>query len=171
MPAGGGPPNILNSDTVGVSSSLDVAKADSSVLDFSSFLSILSCYTHILRAYDALFTGILNMLTESPCIQLDLKIPNLVPEVSLGGFRLDGHGDLQIQCLLLMSFIILEKIENMLGVNTPGSSSGLLNSSRLSGLLEALYRQKEFDYIKDDGTRAAHVKKTMKSIQRILDSI
>ncbi|KAF7621813.1 hypothetical protein F9C07_7858 [Aspergillus flavus] len=174
--AGGGLQSVLNSDTIGLSPSLDPIKADSSALDFSAFLSILSCYTHILRAYDALFTEILEMLMESSCIQLDLKIHNLVPEVSLGGFRLSGHGDLQIKCLLHMSFIILEKIESMLGVNAPekdpyGSNGGLLNNSQLRGLLEALYHQKEFDYIRADGTRAARVKKTMKSIQRILDSI
>ncbi|KAA8646632.1 Zn(II)2Cys6 domain-containing transcription factor fsqA [Aspergillus tanneri] len=162
---GGGPPNILNGDTIGLSPSLDPVKADSSVLGFS-FLSILSCYTHILRAYDALFTEILEILTESPCIQLDLKIPNLIPEVSLGGFRINGYGDLQIKCLLHMSFIILEKIESMLGINAPakndyGSDGGLLNNSQLRVLLEALYHQKEFDYIKADGTRAARAKKTM----------
>ncbi|KAE8309897.1 hypothetical protein BDV41DRAFT_590772 [Aspergillus transmontanensis] len=174
--AGGGLQSVLNSDTIGLSPSLDPVKADSSTLDFSAFLSILSCYTHILRAYDAVFTEIHEVLMESPCIQLDLKIHNLVPEVSLGGFRLSGHGDLQIKCLLHMSFIILEKIESMLGVNAPekdpyGSNGGLLNNSQLRGLLEALYHQKEFDYIRADGTRAARVKKTMKSIQRILDSI
>ncbi|THC87111.1 hypothetical protein EYZ11_013443 [Aspergillus tanneri] len=134
--------------------------------NFPAFLSILSCYTHILRAYDALFTEILEILTESPCIQLDLKIPNLIPEVSLGGFRINGYGDLQIKCLLHMSFIILEKIESMLGINAPakndyGSDGGLLNNSQLRVLLEALYHQKEFDYIKADGTRAARAKKTM----------
>ncbi|KAE8327798.1 hypothetical protein BDV39DRAFT_204508 [Aspergillus sergii] len=174
--AGGGLQSVLNSDTIGLSPSLDPIKADSSALDFSAFLSILSCYTHILRAYDALFTEIHEILMESPCIQRDSKIHNLVPEVSLGGFRLSGHGDLQIKCLLHLSFIMLEKIESMLGVNAPekdpyGSNGGLLNNSQLRGLLEALYHQKEFDYIRADGTRAARVKKTMKSIQRILDSI
>lgn len=145
-----------------------------SLFSFSAHLLVLSCYTCILEGFDSIFTVILGMLTEGS-YSLDLNLTGILPEFSLGGFRLDGHNDLQIKCLLQVSSMVLVKIENIIGigateVGTHNSRNGLLNNRDLGGLLDALYCQEQFDHTGGGGSRVARVKVTMKSIEKILDS-
>ncbi|KAI1085423.1 hypothetical protein F5B20DRAFT_587455 [Whalleya microplaca] len=142
-------------------------------LEIPTLLSILSCYTYILESYDNLFTPILDAVTG-----LTPTIPAILSGLRLDGFELDGHNALQLQCLVNVSFHLLEKIENIL-VGSPGhgglfsqARGGLLGDKLFDGLIDALYDQNEQNsHSNSNGKREVRAKRLIRQIQAALKAI
>lgn len=134
-------------------------------LDMPTTLTILTCYTWLLRTYDTIFTPIhASLCLEAP------TMPSIFPGLSIGGFDLCERTDLQIEMLMQLSTHMLERIERMLGISvisTPPSEEdageGLLDSASSSAILDVLFRP-------NNGQRlpSSRVKQTMSDIRAAL---
>ncbi|OCK74420.1 hypothetical protein K432DRAFT_420312 [Lepidopterella palustris CBS 459.81] len=142
-------------------------------LEIPVLLSILSCYAYILQSYDNLFTPILDALTQSTP-----TVPATLTGLRLDGFGLDGHNTLQLECLINVSFNMLDKIENIL-IGSPGygglfsqARGGLLGDKLFAGLIDALYDQNEQTPLShSNGKREVRAKRLIREIQAALKVI
>ncbi|GFF95687.1 ornithine aminotransferase car2 [Aspergillus lentulus] len=60
-------------------------------------LTILTCYTWLLQAYDTIFSQIYSALAIRTDITSPSSIPSVLPGLQFGGFDLDEHRDMQIE--------------------------------------------------------------------------
>ena len=156
------------------SSSTSVTLAAPS-LEIPTLLSILSCYAHILQSYDNLFTPILDAVTRPTP-----TVPPTLTGLRLDGFELDGHHTLQLECLINVSFNLIEKIENIL-IGSPGQKGlfsqargGLLGDKLSAGLIDALYDQNPQNSLSHSNStekREVRAKRLIREIQAALKVI
>ncbi|KUJ09888.1 uncharacterized protein LY89DRAFT_689796 [Mollisia scopiformis] len=102
---------------------------------------------------------------------LPATLPLYIPEIEIGGIRLMDQPGLQLESLLKASSVILESIDDSLGLGATASSNGSSSGAQPQGLLlDALLGQSDLVYQKADGTREARVKQTISQIHQFLDS-
>ena len=142
-------------------------------LEIPTLLSILFCYTYLLQSYDDLFISILDAVT-----QPTPTIPPILSGLRIDGFELDGHNTLQLECLINVSYNLLEKIENILIGST--GYGGLLSQAKgdflgdklFAGLIDALYEPNEQNSLSHgNGKREVRAKRLMREIQAALKAI
>ncbi|KAF4150985.1 hypothetical protein CNMCM6069_004792 [Aspergillus lentulus] len=69
----------------------------STPIDMPTTLTILTCYTWLLQAYDTIFSQIYCALAIRTDITSPSSIPSVLPGLQFGGFDLDEHRDMQIE--------------------------------------------------------------------------
>lgn len=142
-------------------------------LEVSTLLSILFCYTYILQLYEDIFTSILHAVTR--------PTPTIPPTLSgfrIDGFQLDGHHTLQLDCLMHVSYNLLEKIENILfgsmgyeGVSSP-VKCGILGDKLSAGLIDVLFEHDETNsFSHGHGKREVAAKRLIREIQATLKQL
>jgi hypothetical protein len=141
-------------------------------------LIILTCYTLLLQTYETIFSRIQEFLCAHEKLSGRL-IPPVLPGLHIGGFYLHKHRDLQMEILISISCKMLERIEEVLGINVisepqdpaPSHMSqrrGLLDTSYASDLLDVLFKQVDpYNSQNYRGERVAMVKQTMESIRHV----
>ncbi|KAF7172568.1 hypothetical protein CNMCM5623_004747 [Aspergillus felis] len=165
--AGRGPTPCSSSS---VRSSSTSSTAPTLSLEVSTLLSILFCYTYILQSYEDIFTSILHAVTR--------PTPTIPPTLSgfrIDGFPLDGHHTLQLECLMHVSYSLLEKIENILfgsmgyeGVSSP-VKCGILADKLSAGLIDVLFEHNETNSLSHgQGKREVAAKRLIREIQAAL---
>ncbi|EAW09115.1 Zn(II)2Cys6 domain-containing transcription factor fsqA [Aspergillus clavatus NRRL 1] len=169
-----------SSDMCASSSNRDSSdlSAASPTIDMPTTLTILTCYTWLLQAYDTIFSQIYSSLlagtdSTSP------SMPPVLPGLQIGGFSLDQHCDLQIEILIQLSARMLDRIEGKLGVtdtkdsNAPvddqewSRNGSILDTASASTILDALFKQNhsETRAKPGKGARAGSVRNIMKNIR------
>jgi hypothetical protein len=136
-------------------------------LEIPTLLSILFCYTYLLQSYDDLFISILDAVTRPSPV-----IPPTLSGLRIDGFELDGHNTLQLECLINVSYNLLEKIETLLIGST--GHSGLLSQAKgglwggklFADLIDALYEPNEQTSV--TGKREVRAKRLIREIQAAL---
>ena len=123
---------------------------------------MLSCYVTILQLYEQLFTPILQAVTRPTP-----TVPAILTGLRLGGFPLDDHHVLQLECLLHVSLSLLETIERIL-VGYP-VGQGLLGGKMFASLIDALYEQNGSE--DGSGKREVRVKRLIRQIKAALKII
>ncbi|EDP47639.1 hypothetical protein KXV97_005972 [Aspergillus fumigatus] len=154
-------------------SSSTSSAASTSYLGLSTLLSILFCYTYILQAYEDILTSILHAVTRPTP-----TIPPTLSGLRIDGFQLDGHHTLQLECLLHVSYNLLEKIENILfGSAGPEELSnpvkcGILGDKLSAGLIDALFEHNETNgLLHCQGKREVAAKRLIREIQAALKQL
>lgn len=69
----------------------------STPIDMPTTLTILTCYTWLLQAYDTIFSQIYSALAIRTDITSPSSSPSVLPGLQFGGFDLDEHRDMQIE--------------------------------------------------------------------------
>ncbi|KAI9768107.1 MAG: hypothetical protein M1840_005141 [Geoglossum simile] len=147
--------------------------------DIPTALAILACYTYILLIYKTIFQHIYEYILRLDRSSQHSGIPNTLPGLQLGGFHLDGHHDLQIEVLILVSFRTLDTIHQTLGLPAIGSgqnynnggggrTGGLLGSPLPAALLEVVLNQKGEEYSGGDAVGVVGLKATAERIRQLL---
>jgi len=85
-------------------------------LDMPTTLTILSCYTWLLKGYEVVLSGIHEMLASQDRLQGLQSLPAIVPGARIGGFGLEDHPDMQIEMVIHIGRQLLQRIEEALGV-------------------------------------------------------
>lgn len=147
-------------------------------LDMPTTLTIFTCYTWLLQGYETIFSEIHNSLlsrtgtrTHKPTYGSPQAV---IPGLRIGGFAFDDHRDLQIEVLMQISIMMLERVDDVLGISAASQrhESNALTTKTSRGkdstipmpVLDAWSRQGGFP---SDG-KAMTLKKTMEDIRRIL---
>ncbi|RYP62838.1 hypothetical protein DL771_009559 [Monosporascus sp. 5C6A] len=101
-------------------------------LDMPTTLTILSCYTWLLKGYEVVLSGIHEMLASQDRLQDLQSLPAIVPGARIGGFGLEDHPDMQIEMVIHIGRQLLQRIEGALGVQVVSEmgKGGLGGSSR-----------------------------------------
>ncbi|KAI0817247.1 hypothetical protein GGR55DRAFT_673085 [Xylaria sp. FL0064] len=149
-------------------------------VDMPMTLIILTCYTMLLQTYETIFSRIHECLFSQHEQVPRQLIPPVLPGLHIGGFYLNKHQDLQMDILISLSYKMLERIEEALGINVvseprnptsnyaPPQKRGLLESSGASAILDVMFRQKGLGHSQNyRGERIAMVKQTMESIRQM----
>ena len=131
-------------------------------LEIPTSLLMLSCYASILQLFEQLFTPILQAVTRPMPI-----VPVILTGLRLGGFPLDDHHVLQLECLIHVSLSLLDTIERIL-VGYP-TGQGLLGGKMFASLIDALYEQNGFE--DGGGKREVRVKRLIHEIKAALKVI
>lgn len=147
-------------------------------VDMPMTLIILTCYTMLLQTYETIFSRIHESLFSHEKLSRRF-IPPILPGLHIGGFYLNKHQDLQMDILISLSYKMLERIEEALGINVisepqnPTSNymsqkRGLLETSYASAILDVMFKQKGLGHSQNyRGERIAMVKQTMESIRHM----
>lgn len=85
-------------------------------LDMPTTLTILTCYTWLLKGYEVVLSGIHEMLASQDRLQGMQSLPAIVHGASIGGFGLEDHPDMQIEMVIHIGWQLLQRIEGALGV-------------------------------------------------------
>lgn len=103
-------------------------------LDVPTMFSVLSCYTSLLRIYEAVFSHIhASLRTSNPARQ---RLLPPLPGLHLCGFKLEKHQNLQLEILARVSLHMLNRLETMLDdISRAGMSSGVLEESNAALML------------------------------------
>jgi hypothetical protein len=138
-----------------------------SALELPILFSILFCYTSILASYEDIFLSIFEAV-KGPTP----TIPPTLSGLQIDGFELDGHNTLQLECLLNVSYTLLEKAEGLLfgsGAAQEGdrSGSGIIPEKVATGLRD----EKSYANGHGSGNSEARVKRLIREIQTVLDRI
>ncbi|KAI0428573.1 hypothetical protein F5Y09DRAFT_312756 [Xylaria sp. FL1042] len=149
-------------------------------VDMPMTLIILTCYTMLLQTYETIFSRIHESLFSQHEKVPRRLIPPILPGLHIGGFYLSKYQDLQMDILMSLSYKMLERIEEVLGINvvsepqnptsdhTPPQKRGLLESSCASAILDVMFKQKGLGHSQNyRGERIAMVKQTMDSIRQM----
>jgi hypothetical protein len=147
-----------------------------SALELPILFSILFCYTSILASYEKIFLSIVEAV-KGPTP----TIPPTLSGLRIDGFELDGNNTLQLECLLNVSYTLLEKAERLLfgsgaAQEGDGSGNGIIPEKLATGLrdapLEAGSRdENDFANGRESGNSEARVKRLIREIQTVLDGI
>ncbi|KAF9886975.1 hypothetical protein FE257_010716 [Aspergillus nanangensis] len=156
-------------------------------LDMPTLLTILTCYTWLLQAYHAIFSQIHSSLLTHADLPSH-PIPPVLPGLHLGGFGLDDHRDLQIEMLMHIITMMLDRMEHKLGLKDQDAQSstdsstyhgqdgalnsrgGILGPASASDLLEVLSRHNRSGHYPHDteGPKATAVKQIIRNIRVVL---
>lgn len=145
-----------------LSSSIDTPTP---VLEIPTLLSILFCYTYILQLYDVLFMSILDAITRPT--PTSTTLPRL-SGLSIDGFELDDHNTLKLECLINVSYNLLEKLENIVigdnGLLSHGKNN-LLGDRLFAGFIDALFESHEENIAPGNEKREVRAKRLIREIQ------
>ncbi|KAJ5118368.1 hypothetical protein N7476_010729 [Penicillium atrosanguineum] len=147
-----------------------------SALELPILFSILFCYTSILASYEEIFLSIVKAVKGPTPI-----IPPTLSSLRIDGFELNGHNTLQLECLLNVSYTLLEKVEGLLfgsgaAQEGDGNGSGIIPEKLATGLRDALLEagnRDENDFANGcgSGNSEARVKRLIRKIKTVLDGI
>ncbi|KAL4804808.1 hypothetical protein BDV18DRAFT_142570 [Aspergillus unguis] len=150
--------------------------ATTSALELPILFSILSCYTSILASYKENFLSIIEAV-KGPTP----TIPPTLSGLRIDGFELDGHNTLQLECLLNVSYTLLEKAEGLLfgsgkAQEGGGSGGGIIPEKLATGLGDVLFEagdrnENDFDNGYCGGRSEIRVKGLIRDIQMVLDGM
>lgn len=150
----------------------------SPAVELPTLFSILFCYTSILAAYEDIFLSIIEAVKQ--------PMPTVPPTLSglrIDDFGLDGHNALQLECLLNVSYVLLEKAEGLLFGSvrgqrgaTGGSGNGVIQDKLAEGLVDVLFEAEDQDKngFADGfggGKSQVRVKRLIREIQAALNEI
>ncbi|TLS27820.1 hypothetical protein PpBr36_02046 [Pyricularia pennisetigena] len=85
-------------------------------LDMPTTLTILTCYTWLLKGYELVLSGIHELLSSQDRLQGLQSLPAIVHGVRIGGFGMDDHPDMQIEVVIHVGWQLMQRIEGVLGV-------------------------------------------------------
>ncbi|PGG95572.1 hypothetical protein GX51_08217 [Blastomyces parvus] len=116
--------------------------ASVSKLDAHATLTILACYTTLLKTYKTLFSILYDSFNSSCAFTEILGLPRLVTALQINGFMVGDNGCLHIRILLQTSRHLLSSIQKAL--------DGILADTLAQSLLETLLKQEEVYSLEDD---------------------
>ncbi|KAL2371750.1 hypothetical protein BDBG_08790 [Blastomyces gilchristii SLH14081] len=129
-------------------------------LDAPTTLTILSCYTTLLRTYKTLFS-ILSDFFDSSCAFAEiLKLPPLVSALQINGFMIGDNGCLYIKILLETSRHLLNSIQKAL--------DEVLGDKLAQSLLETLLKQDGVALLEDNEAGMKPVRELFSIIEKKL---
>lgn len=85
-------------------------------IDTPTLLSLMSCYINIVRLFRCLMGTCLYSLPHILSSSDQSTLPQLIDEISIGGFKLTGRIDLQIRMLVQITEDILQNMEAKFGL-------------------------------------------------------
>lgn len=108
--------------------------------DIPTMLAVLTCYTCLIRIYDAVFSHIHKSLTADPAARRKLLPP--LPGLHLCGFKLEQHHNLQLEILARVSLHMLSRFERVLDeIRSSCINSNVLEESMAANLLTTIVKQ------------------------------
>ncbi|KAH6683998.1 hypothetical protein B0J14DRAFT_555004 [Halenospora varia] len=135
--------------------------------DIPTILAVLTCYTCLLRIYDAVFSHIHKSLARDPASQRKLLPP--LPGLHLCGFKLEHHHNLQLEILARVSLHMLGRFEKVLDeIRRSCISSNALEESMAANLLTTIINQ-GLDTGEGGQSSEGLLKDITKSIRQLLD--
>lgn len=131
-------------------------------LDVPTMFSVLSCYTSLLRIFEAVFSHIRASLHTSDPTRQRLLPP--LPGLHLCGFKLEKHQNLQIEILARISLQMLARLEAMLDdISRAGMSSGALEEYNAALLLNMVTKNGT-DGGAGEGVSSAQISKSIRDL-------
>lgn len=120
---------VMAGESVGLPPTDDAAPQP---LDMPTTLTILTCYSWLLKGYEVVLSGIHEMLASQDRLQGLQSLPAIAHGARIGGFGLEDHPDMQIEIVIHVGWQFLQRIEGALGVQVVSemSKGGLGGSSR-----------------------------------------
>lgn len=135
--------------------------------DIPTMLAVLTCYTCLIRIYDAVFSFIHKSLQENPGEHRKLLPP--LPGLHLCGFKLEQHHNLQLEILARVSLHMLGRFEKVLDeIHRSCISSGVLEESMAGNLLTMIINQGPGGAGGQNGNEGS-LRNITKSIQQLLE--
>lgn len=145
------------------------SSSQSSVMDIPSMLTILNCYTCLLKIFETVFFAIQYSLNVSPISPLYAKLPPTVPGFEISGFQLKNYRSLQIKILIQVSRHMLDSMEKSLGFGCEkGEISGIFGNPVFKALLQTLLKQDSVAMSGGDSTGIEKVRKLLTTVESVL---
>nr|QFX78100.1 HffR [Hypoxylon fragiforme] len=89
----------------------------SRTFDMPTTLTILTCYTWLLKGYEVVLSGIYEALVSQDRMQDLHSLPPILHGTRVGDFGLEDHPDMQIEIVIHVGSQFLQRIEGVLGVH------------------------------------------------------
>lgn len=105
--------------------------------DMPATLTILTCYTWLLKGYEMVLSGIQDALVSQDRLRGLRSLPSILHGPGLGSFSLQDHPDMQIEIVIHIGSQLLHRIEGILGIHVisdPRNSSDHQAGSSRAGL-------------------------------------
>ncbi|KAI0516793.1 hypothetical protein F5B22DRAFT_606514 [Xylaria bambusicola] len=174
--------NAITVDPMHGSSETHTSAADSaSALDMPATMTILTCYTWLLKGYEMVLSGIEETLATQGRLHGLKTLPSIFPGPGLGTFALENNPDMQIEIVIHIGSQMLHRIEGILGIHVVSEgcsiSGGLadrreiLDTSSAAALLNIWFAkgsQGENSPGDPYGSRRMQINHTIDSIRRQL---
>ncbi|KAL4783540.1 hypothetical protein BJX76DRAFT_357927 [Aspergillus varians] len=135
-------------------------------LDVPTMFAVLSCYTSLLRIYEAVFSHIHASLRVSNSVRQRLLPP--LPGLHLCGFKLEKHQNLQLEILARVSLHMLNRLEKMLDdISRAGVNSGVLEESNAALLLKLVTKPGSEAGGAGDGVSLRDIRKSIRELLEV----
>ncbi|KAI1352962.1 hypothetical protein F5Y01DRAFT_278294 [Xylaria sp. FL0043] len=157
------------------------ASENSKPFDMPATLTILTCYTWLLKGYEMVLTGIKETLASHDRLQGLKSLPPIFHGPGIGCLSLEDHPDMQIEIVIHIGSQLLHRIEGVLGIHVVSEGRdiqdghadrrGILDTNSAAALLDIwMAKGNNGDKNPGDpcgGTRI-HIKQTVDNIRRLL---
>ncbi|KAI0405060.1 hypothetical protein F4802DRAFT_195585 [Xylaria palmicola] len=157
--------------------------------DMPATLTILTCYTWLLKGYEMVLSGIQEMLASQDRLQGLKSLPAIFHGPGLGSFALEEHPDMQIEIVMHIGLQLLHRIEGALGIHVVSEGRGglqedgqvdnrreILDANSAAALLDIWFAKgggggghgRENGAGNPCGGRRPQIKDTVENIRRLL---
>ncbi|KAI0905583.1 hypothetical protein F4823DRAFT_566619 [Ustulina deusta] len=149
--------------------------------DMPATLTILTCYTWLLKGYEMVLSGIQETLASQDRLQGLKSLPSIFHGPGIGSFALEDHPDMQIEMVIHIGSQLLHRIEGVLGIHVvsegcsvqDGQVNGreILDTNSAAALLDIWFAKGghgENNAGDPCGGRRVQIKHTVENIRRLL---
>lgn len=174
--------NAITVDHMHGSSETHTSAGDSSsALDMPATMTILTCYTWLLKGYEQVLSGIQETLATQGRLHGLKTLPSIFQGPGLGTFALENNPDMQIEIVIHIGSQLLHRIEGILGIHVvsegctvqdgPTDRREILDTSSAAALLNIWFAkgsQAESSPGDPCGGRRVQINHTVENIRRQL---
>ncbi|KAI0185006.1 hypothetical protein EV127DRAFT_214056 [Xylaria flabelliformis] len=149
--------------------------------DMPATLTMLTCYTWLLKGYEMVLSGIQEALATQYRLQGLKSLPAIFNGPGIGSFALEDHPDMQIEIVIHIGSQLLHRIEGVLGINIvserPNGQDSqvdrreVLDTNSATALLDIWFakgNQGGNNSADPCGGRRVQIKQTIENIRRLL---
>ncbi|KAI0554277.1 hypothetical protein F4679DRAFT_527771 [Xylaria curta] len=149
--------------------------------DMPATLTMLTCYTWLLKGYEMVLSGIQEALASQYRLQGLKSLPTIFNGPGIGSFALEDHPDMQIEIVIHIGSQLLHRIEGVLGINIvserPNGQDSqvdrreVLDTNSAAALLDIWFAKGNHGENNSGdpcGGRRVQIKQTIENIRRLL---
>ncbi|KAI1819737.1 hypothetical protein F4861DRAFT_114150 [Xylaria intraflava] len=149
--------------------------------DMPATLTILTCYTWLLKGYEMVLSGIQETLASQDRLQGMKSLPSIFHGPGIGSFALEDHPDMQIEIVIHIGSQLLHRIEGVLGIHVVSERCSIqdsqvdrreiLDTKSAAALLDIWFAKGdhgENNPADPCGGRRVQIKHTVENIRRLL---
>ncbi|KAI0972722.1 hypothetical protein F4678DRAFT_429142 [Xylaria arbuscula] len=154
---------------------------DPKPFDMPATLTILTCYTWLLKGYEMVLAGIQEKLASHDRLHGLKSLPSIFHGPAIGSLPLEDHPDMQIEIVIHLGSQLLHRIEGILGIHVVSEKQGgldgqvdrreILDTNSAAALLDIWFAKGgNGENIPGDpcGGRRVQIKHTIENIRRQL---